>query len=157
MKFKKNFISILEHFPVHCDSVEQVRLLRLRSEIRGIYIGLTKNVLSDSSYYGIYEGQLLCGRRDFFILRGYGAPLEFDELLEPEEGQENDIISHPAHYCHGKYEPKDVIRDWGLNFNLGNVVKYISRAGYKDDIVQDLKKARQYLDFEIEALEAERK
>lgn len=70
--------------------------------------------------------------------------------------QANDIISHLAHYCHSKYEPKDVIRDWGLKFNLGNVVKYIARAGYKDDVIQDLKKARQYLDFEIEALEEER-
>ena len=36
-------------------------------------------------------------------------------------------------------------------------MKYIARAGRKDDIVQDLKKARQYLDFEIEYLENERK
>jgi len=40
----------------------------------------------------------------------------------------------------GKYEAIDVIEDWNLNFNLGNAVKYISRAGHKDDIVQDLKK-----------------
>lgn len=44
----------------------------------------------------------------------------------------------------------------GLNFNLGSAVKYIARAGRKDDIVQDLKKAREFLTFEIEALEAER-
>jgi hypothetical protein len=42
-----------------------------------------------------------------------------------------------------------------LNFNLGNVIKYISRAGRKGDILKDLYKARQYLDFEIEDLEAE--
>ena len=65
-----------------------------------------------------------------------------------------DVIKNPKHYCDGrKFEPKDVIHDWGLNFNLGNTVKYIARAGRKDDIVQDLKKARQYLDFEIEYLE----
>ena len=69
---------------------------------------------------------------------------------------ENDIVKHPAHYCYGKYEQKDVIRDWGLNFNLGSAVKYISRAGRKDDIIQDLKKAKQFLEFEIEALEKER-
>lgn len=69
---------------------------------------------------------------------------------------ENNIITHPAHYCYSKYEPKDVIRDWGLNFNLGSTVKYIARAGRKDDIIQDLKKARQFLDFEIEYLENER-
>lgn len=56
---------------------------------------------------------------------------------------------------HLKKELGDVIREWGLNFNLGSAVKYIARAGRKDDIVQDLKKAREFLSFEIEALEAE--
>ena len=63
---------------------------------------------------------------------------------------------NPKHYTFSKYEPKDVIREWKLNFNLGNVVKYVCRAGKKGDIIEDLKKARQYLDFEIEALEKER-
>lgn len=70
----------------------------------------------------------------------------------------HDVVKHPSHYAEGrKYEPKDVIRDWQLNFNLGNTVKYIARAGKKDDIVQDLKKAKQYLEFEIEAIESDRK
>ena len=70
---------------------------------------------------------------------------------------EKDMIKNPAHYTEGrKYQPKDVIRDWGLNFNLGNAVKYISRAGRKEDIVQDLRKAQEYLQFEIDVLEAER-
>lgn len=67
-----------------------------------------------------------------------------------------DMVKRPEHYCFSKFEPKDVIREWGPNFNLGSVVKYIARAGRKDDIVQDLKKAREFLTFEIEALEAER-
>ena len=67
-----------------------------------------------------------------------------------------DMVKRPDHYCFSKFEPKDVIREWGLNFNLGSAVKYIARAGRKDDIVQDLKKAREFLTFEIEALEAER-
>lgn len=66
------------------------------------------------------------------------------------------MVKRPEHYCFSKFEPKDVIREWGLNFNLGSAVKYIARAGRKDDIVQDLKKAREFLTFEIEALEAER-
>lgn len=67
-----------------------------------------------------------------------------------------DMIHKPKHYCFSKFEPKDVIREWGLNFNLGSAVKYIARAGRKDDIIQDLKKAREFLTFEIEALEGER-
>lgn len=44
----------------------------------------------------------------------------------------------------------------GLNFNLGSAVKYISRAGHKDDIVQDLKKAQEFIQFEIDAIEGAR-
>lgn len=68
----------------------------------------------------------------------------------------NSVIDHPAHYCYSKYEPKDVIRGWGLNFNLGSAVKYIARAGRKDDIIQDLEKAKKFLEFEIEALKLDR-
>lgn len=70
----------------------------------------------------------------------------------------SDNVKHPSHYVEGrKFEPKDVIRDWGLNFNLGNAVKYIARAGRKADLVKDLKKAQQYIQFEIDAIEAEEK
>lgn len=64
---------------------------------------------------------------------------------------------NPEHYNRLDPQPKDIIRAWGLNFNLGNAVKYVARAGHKDDIVQDLKKAQEYIQFEIDAIEAERK
>lgn len=64
-----------------------------------------------------------------------------------------DTVNHPKHYCYSEYEPKDVIRKWQLNFNLGNVIKYVARAGRKGDALEDLKKAKQYIEFEIEALE----
>lgn len=68
-----------------------------------------------------------------------------------------DPVKKPSHYTAGrKYEPKDVIRDWDLNFNLGNAVKYISRAGRKNDILEDLEKAKTYIEFEINALKEER-
>lgn len=65
-------------------------------------------------------------------------------------------INHPSHYAGGRqFEPIGVIEDWGLNFNLGNSLKYISRAGRKDPAktVEDLKKAVWYLEREIAALE----
>ncbi len=62
----------------------------------------------------------------------------------------------PEHYKRLSPEPKDVIRSWGLNFNLGSAVKYISRAGHKDDIIQDLKKAQQFIQFEIDYLEGDK-
>lgn len=67
-----------------------------------------------------------------------------------------DLVTRPFHYTGGRnYEPRKVIHDWELNFNLGNVVKYVSRAGRKDgeDALIDLHKARQYLEFEIEEIE----
>ena len=64
-------------------------------------------------------------------------------------------VDHPAHYCEGRaYEPIDVISDWELGYNLGSVVKYVSRAGRKQNQLEDLKKARWYLSREIETLEA---
>jgi hypothetical protein len=60
-------------------------------------------------------------------------------------------VNHPAHYG-GEDNPCEaikVIEAWGLGFNLGNVVKYISRAGKKGSTIEDLKKAQFYLDREI--------
>ena len=68
------------------------------------------------------------------------------------EIEEKEMVNHPSHYNMGKYEAIDVIEDWNLNFNLGNAVKYISRAGHKDDIVQDLKKSLWYIEREIQRL-----
>lgn len=66
-------------------------------------------------------------------------------------------VEHPAHYNIGKIEVIDAINEWRLDFDLGNVVKYVARAGHKDPtkIVEDLKKARFYLDDEISRLTKE--
>ena len=45
-------------------------------------------------------------------------------------------VIHPSHYRHGSIEPIDVIEDWNLDFNLGSVIKYVGRAGHKDDYLQ---------------------
>lgn len=75
-------------------------------------------------------------------------------LPEYDKSKNFDAVSHPSHYTEGrKYEPRKVIADWGLNFNLGNAVKYVSRAGRKGDKIEDLRKAIQYIEFEIEELE----
>lgn len=66
-------------------------------------------------------------------------------------------VNHPAHYggADNIYETIKVIDAWNLNFNLGNAVKYISRAGKKDKTktVEDLKKAVFYLEYEINKLQ----
>lgn len=60
-----------------------------------------------------------------------------------------DDINHPSHYTQGDIEIIDYIEDKKLGYRLGNVVKYVSRAGHKDDAIKDLKKARWYLNREI--------
>ena len=59
---------------------------------------------------------------------------------------EHDAVNHPSHYTRGRIEVIDFIEDQQLPYHLGNVIKYIARAGYKGDKLEDLKKARWYLD-----------
>jgi hypothetical protein len=54
------------------------------------------------------------------------------------------------HYRQFKIQPWDVIDEYGLDFYRGNVVKYLLRAGHKGVKLEDLKKARHYLDRVIE-------
>jgi len=66
-----------------------------------------------------------------------------------------EAVDHPTHYGGDTvYEAIKVIEAWGLGFSLGNCVKYISRAGKKGSAIEDLKKARWYLDREISRIEA---
>ena len=75
-----------------------------------------------------------------------------DELAEDEP--EDSPVNHPSHYNKGSIEVWDFISDWGLNFDRGNAIKYICRAGEKDPTkeVQDLKKAIEYINHEIKML-----
>lgn len=59
----------------------------------------------------------------------------------------------PDHYIkEGEPDVIDMIKVWNLNFNVGNVLKYIVRHKKKGDMIGDLKKAREYLDREIKYL-----
>ena len=70
---------------------------------------------------------------------------------------EDDPVKHPAHYTSGRIEVLDAIEEWDLTYGIGNVVKYCARAGKKtDDKLQDLCKAKFYLDREIEKLQRDR-
>lgn len=64
-------------------------------------------------------------------------------------------VDHPSHYNAGKIEVIEAIDDWGLGFCLGNVVKYVARAEHKGKTIEDLKKARWYLDHEIQKRESQ--
>lgn len=67
---------------------------------------------------------------------------------------ENDPVNHPSHYTKGKIEVADFIADQKLNFDRGNAIKYVCRAGSKDPDkeIQDLEKAIWYIEHEIKML-----
>lgn len=66
-----------------------------------------------------------------------------------------EMVVHPAHYGGGEnlYEVIRVIEAWELGFHLGNAVKYIARAGKKNDAVEDLRKAAWYISREADRME----
>ena len=78
-------------------------------------------------------------------------------MTDPTSPTKAEAIDHPAHYggARNPYEAIKVIEAWDLGFCLGNVVKYISRAGKKpgEAMLKDLRKARWYLDREISRIE----
>jgi len=71
------------------------------------------------------------------------------EMIEPTP----DPVNHPAHYKVGGVETIDFIEAKGLNYHLGNVIKYITRADHKGDRVENLRKAKWYLERELKNAE----
>jgi hypothetical protein len=67
----------------------------------------------------------------------------------------NDAVNHPSHYTDGGIETIDFIEAKKLPYHLGNAVKYISRAGKKDQnkTIEDLQKAVWYIERYIKVLE----
>lgn len=67
-----------------------------------------------------------------------------------------EFVDHPRHYqaTDPTYETINVIEAWDLDFCLGNAVKYISRAGKKNDAVEDLEKAVWYINRKIQKMKA---
>jgi hypothetical protein len=88
---------------------------------------------------------------DYFSEPHYQQPLQKhrEDMINKAEA-----VNHPEHYggSDSTYEAIKVIEAWELGFCLGNVIKYISRAGKKGSKLEDLKKAQWYLNREIEKL-----
>jgi hypothetical protein len=90
------------------------------------------------------------------VLNDYGEPINFLSLHNTFKlKEEKESVNHPSHYG-GENNPLEVINiieHYDLNFNLGNVIKYCLRAGKKDELIQELKKAQWYINREIQRLE----
>ena len=93
-------------------------------------------------------GEAHCLKHDMFF-----HPLDVCAGCEDERGTLSTRITSPTHYTRGSIQPYDVIDDWGLDYYSGSAVKYICRAGHKEDEVMDLKKAVEFLGRRIENLE----
>ena len=67
----------------------------------------------------------------------------------PKVSATPDLVNQPPHYTAGGIETIDFIEAKKLNYNLGNVIKYLTRADYKGNKLEDLRKAQWYLTREI--------
>ena len=85
------------------------------------------------------------------IIKRRGRPKRDDSI----SSRKGDPVNSPAHYTDGGIETIDYIEAKQLNYHLGNVVKYVSRAGKKAAALQDLEKAKWYLDREIARLKGD--
>ena len=75
------------------------------------------------------------------------APCSYKGMTTLEIPSESKV-NHPSHYNKG-IETIDYIESWNMDFNIGNVIKYVTRAGHKDNKLEDLEKAKWYLEREI--------
>ena len=75
------------------------------------------------------------------------APCSYKGMTTLEMPSESKV-NHPSHYNKG-IETIDYIESWNMDFSIGNVIKYVTRAGHKDNKLEDLEKAKWYLEREI--------
>ncbi len=81
-----------------------------------------------------------------WTLKAYKEHIKKTEGFKKEDNMRGNAIHYEAT---GEYDVIDFCQHYKLNFNRGNVVKYIARAGKKDDELQDLYKAKDYIEREI--------
>jgi hypothetical protein len=82
------------------------------------------------------------------LVNSPNRPIQQIEMFEPKA----DPVNHPAHYKVGGIETIDFIEAKKLNYNIGNVIKYLTRADHKGSRKQDLQKALWYLNRELSSL-----
>lgn len=127
---------------------------------KGFGIGIVTSIMSGVPFP--IKVKFQNGNYEYFIETGnyYNSGIcpELDiSLVEPkQEEPKTEMVNHPSHYQSGRFEVIDVIEEFNLGFNLGNVIKYILRSDKKFEgmqLLQDLKKAKWYLEREIRKID----
>ena len=122
----------MKTLPVTLDEVTEIHKEKLAKLMHNVSQGKMKTVAMISSNENIADK--LDPRMPYF-----------------KEAPKADMVNHPPHYKAGGIEVIDYIESKELGYHLGNVVKYISRAGLKDgNVIQDLTKAQWYLNRAID-------
>lgn len=85
------------------------------------------------------------------INTGYAYETDYFRLVKEVNKNMNNNVNHPSHYTKG-IEAIDYIESWDMNFNVGNAIKYITRAPYKSNQKEDLEKALWYIQREIDRI-----
>lgn len=121
------------------------------TEIIGEYDELSVVVKRDDMYG--HRGHIFGEVNGWEIKKNRLELISKDEEKAAEPAKE-DVVNHPSHYKAGGIETIDFIESKGLDYYLGNTVKYISRAGKKDPAkeLQDLEKAAWYLNRKIQKM-----
>lgn len=110
------------------------------------------NGCNDCYYEWLGESDAPCCECKHRFEPGTMARLKAKDCFKPKEEKaddEIDMVNHPPHYVGHGIEPIEFIESHNLNFCLGSAVKYIARAPYKGTELEDLKKAKWYLEREI--------
>jgi hypothetical protein len=144
---------IAEKFGVKSGYVSSLKW-KLKKE--GVQIPETRKVLGVTM--GIDDYEKLTDEQLLRVVDGYKKPkmrmlgvYSSNESVLKQIEPAADPVNHPAHYKAGGIETIDFIEAKKLNYNLGNVVKYIARSELKGNRTQDLEKALWYLKREIGA------
>jgi hypothetical protein len=116
-------------------------------EVKYQYVYITKRKMESRAAELAAQGHRVHPVTGKILMQAAEQPTQI-EMFEPA----SDPVNHPAHYKYGGIETIDFIEAKELGYNLGNVVKYITRSDHKGNRKEDLEKALWYLTREINSI-----
>jgi hypothetical protein len=116
-------------------------------EVKYQYVYVTKRKMESRAAELTAQGHRAHPVTGKILMQAAEQPTQI-EMFEPA----SDPVNHPAHYKYGGIETIDFIEAKELGYNLGNVVKYVTRSDHKGNRKEDLLKAQWYLTREINSI-----